>query len=112
VIREIGEAGYAEAFRWTEADGLQRLGVSSRGLAMGGKLLLGLGRTGPDILRFGDLGSGSRLIDRLPPGIVPEGWSDAVLSAISEDGGLLVGSALDANGQRQLWLQQLSCPEP
>jgi len=112
VIKEVGEFGYMESFRWTEAGGVERLGVHHQGLALGGKLLVGLGLDGPEILRFGDLGSGSRLIDLLPPDIVPEGWSEPQLGGISEDGGLLVGSALDPSGQRQLWLQHLSCPEP
>lgn len=109
-IKQVGEASFTETFRWTEANGTQRLPISPQGLALGGKLVVGIGYDGPEILRFGDLGAGSRLIDRLPSSIVPEGWSEAALVGISEDGGLLIGSALDPDGERQLWLQHLACP--
>jgi uncharacterized membrane protein len=111
VVKSIGEVDALEAFRWTEADGLKRLGIHRGGVAVGGKLLVGYDFDHhPQILRFGDLGSGSRLVDRLPPGIVPEGWSDVELDSFSEDGGLLIGSALNPDGERQLWLQHLRCP--
>jgi hypothetical protein len=106
--------GRWSGFRWTEATGLQELGIAvlRTGVGLGGKLVVGQGPDGPQLLRFGDLGAGARLVDRVPPGIVPEGWSDPELHGVSEDGGMLFGDALNPDGERQTWLQHLSCPDP
>lgn len=111
-VDESGTRGWMGSFRWTEADGVQSLGNAGEGLALEGKLMVGMGAAGPEIRKLGELGSGARLVDLLPPGIVPEGWSDAQLDGISEDGGMLLGDALNPDGERQIWLQHLSCPAP
>lgn len=105
-----GTRGWNGSFRWTDAGGVQSLGIASEGLALDGKLMVGMGAAGPEIRKLGELGSRGRLVELLPPGIVPEGWSDAQLDGISEDGGMLFGDALNPEGERQIWLQHLSCP--
>jgi len=105
----------ALGFRWSAATGVESLllsAIPSASVGARGNLVIGDPRTGPPLLTFGDPAARGPLFDLIPPGFVPAGWSEPRLEGISDDGGLLVGSALNPEGQRESWLLRARGCEP
>jgi hypothetical protein len=108
---DVGSA--AGGFRWTEATGAMDVNYTTPlGIGADGDLLVGNTSQGPSIETFGKLAGTTPDLVRLMPGLVPDDWSSPQLSGASRDGRLLVGEAINPNGQQEPWLLHLVqvCP--
>jgi probable HAF family extracellular repeat protein len=121
----VGQAGgnlINEAFRWTSAGGMVGLGSlpgddlsTAYGASAGGSVVVGSScpASGPCKAFIWDAVHGVRSVQQVLTndfGLNLAGWSLGGASAVSPDGGAIVGSGTDPSGKDEAWLAVI--PEP
>jgi len=105
IARDSDTVFQTNAHRWTEAGGVEALDLYVRAASADGSLLVGASGAQPAIRSFR---AGTRvspsLAELAAPTVVPADWSDAFIDAVSADGRLIAGTAVDPRGEHEAWL--------